>query len=217
MKVYWSYKIGEDGAQFPPEFVGAPKKYLVGYDNSYDHSKCPAFKEYYKNTFVIEQPFDLGIKFKDNRLETNLPQKAFDQYFHLSETWLEGEYPEIQMMFNWFFWTKKKDVWIEQLSPATLSREGMEVVQGTFPISSWFRPIVIGIKLLDNDVYIRKGTPISLIRFPCKSSVQLEQRTPPPELSSQLKQQNTLRLFAKFKTWDIIMNRNDKERRCPFR
>jgi len=74
----------------------------------------------------------------------------------------------------------------------------MEVVQGTFPISSWFRPIVIGIKLLDNDVYIRKGTPISLIRFPCKSSVQLEQRTPPPELSSQLKQQNTLRLFAKF-------------------
>ena len=121
------------------------------------------------------------------------------------------------MMFNWFFWTKKKDVWIEQLSPAALSREGMEVVQGTFPISSWFRPIVIGIKLLDNDVYIRKGTPISLIRFPCKSSVQLEQRTPPPELSSQLKQQNTVRLFAKFKTWDIIMNRNDKEKRCPFR
>ena len=112
MKVYWSYKIGEDGDQFPPEFVGAPKKYLVGYDNSYNHSKCPAFKEYYKNTFVIEQPFDLGIKFKDNRLETNLPQKAFDQYFHLSETWLDGEYPEIQMMFNWFFWTKKKDVWL---------------------------------------------------------------------------------------------------------
>jgi len=26
-----------------------------------------------------------------------------------------------------------------------------------------------------------------------------------------------LRLFAKFKTWDIIMNRNDKEKRCPFR
>ena len=120
-------------------------------------------------------------------------------------------------MYHWFFWTKHKDVWIEQLAPPQLSRKGIEVVQGTFPISSWFRPITIGIKLLDNDIYLPKGTPISLIRFPCKTSVQLEQRDPPEKLMSQLADQNSLRMFTQFKTWDIIMKRNKKERRCPFR
>tara|TARA_B000000609_G_C24100144_1_gene307939 strand:- start:104 stop:763 length:660 start_codon:yes stop_codon:yes gene_type:complete len=217
VKVYWSYRIGEEQEQFPSEFIDSPKKYLAGYDMSYDHAKCPAWKNYYNNTWVIEQPFDLGIKLKDNRIETNLSQKAYDRYFHVVDTWLNGEYPEIQMMYHWFFWTKHKDVWIEQLAPPQLSRKGIEVVQGTFPISSWFRPITIGIKLLDNDIYLPKGTPISLIRFPCKTSVQLEQKDPPEKLMSQLADQNSLRMFTQFKTWDIIMKRNKKERRCPFR
>ena len=78
MKVYWSYTIGDTDDTFPNEFVSGPKKYLSGYDMEYDHAKCPAWKQYYSNTWVIEQPFDLGIKFKDDRLETNIPQKAYD-------------------------------------------------------------------------------------------------------------------------------------------
>tara|TARA_B100000965_G_scaffold79742_3_gene63510 strand:- start:1462 stop:2121 length:660 start_codon:yes stop_codon:yes gene_type:complete len=217
VKVYWSYEIGADGDKFPPEFINPPKKYLAGYDSKYDHAKCPAWKHYYDNTYVIEQPFDLGIKFKDDSIQSNLPQKAVDKYFHLGDNWLAGEYPEIQLMYNWYFWTDKKDVWIEQLAPTQLSRLGIDLIQGTFPITSWFRPIVIGFKLLDNDIYIPRGTPVTHIRFPSKTQVQLEQGTPPPELKSQLAEQNTLRLFAKFKTWDIIMNRNKKEKRCPFR
>ncbi len=217
MKVYWSYTIGDTDDTFPIEFVSGPKKYLSGYDMAYDHAKCPAWKQYYNNTWVIEQPFDFGIKFKDDRLETNIPQKAYDQYVHVADTWLDGEHPEIQLKYNWFFWTKEKDVWIEQLAPPLLSRAGVELVSGTFPISVWFRPIVIGMKLIDNDIFLPRGTPLSHIRFPCKDTVRLEQRDPPEYLKKQLNQHNTLRLFSKFKSWDIIQQRLSTKARCPFK
>ena len=217
MKVYWSYTIGDTDDTFPNEFVSGPKKYLSGYDMEYDHAKCPAWKQYYSNTWVIAQPFDLGIKFKDDRLETNIPQKAYDQYFHVADTWLNGEYPEIQLKYNWFFWTKEKNVWVEQLSPPLLSRQGVELIQGTFPISVWFRPIVIGMKLIDNDIFLPRGTPLSHIRFPCKDVVRLEQRDPPEDLKKQLKEHNTLRLFAKFKSWDIIQQRLSTQVSCPLK
>ena len=55
-KVYWNYWFGDDHeAKLPDEFMITPKKFRAGYDPEYDHSKCPAWKEYTENMWVVKQ------------------------------------------------------------------------------------------------------------------------------------------------------------------
>ena len=219
MKIYWSYTIGDTEDTFPNEFVGGPKKYLSGYDMKYDHAKCPAWKEYTENMWVVEQPFDLGMKVdtKEKRINTDLTQKAYDDYFHVGERWLEGEYPEIQFKLNYVFWTNEKDVWVEQIPHPLLSRQGFELVPGTFPISYWHRPVVVGLKILDTDVNLRlrRGTPLYYLKLR-GGNFMLEQKEIPEDWHKLNKQTSVLRNFAPFKAWEVMRSRV-REGKCPIK
>jgi len=221
-KVYWSYRIGEgqETDPFPPEYVNPPTKYRVGYDMKYDHAKCPAWKKWSDNCWMVDQPFDLGFKIKNNTIETNLSQASYEDYFHLGENWLSGSLPEIQMKYTMSLWTKDKDVWIEQIPHPLLSRFGLDLVPATFPISVWYRPLVVGVKVLDNDVFIPKGTPLYYFKLYSKrsdSDFKLEKKDPPKHLVKQLNQNNRFRAFTMFDAWDIIMKRVNNERKCPIK
>ena len=61
-KVYWEYSIDDDGNQFPDEYIDPPKKFRSGYDSRYDHAKCPAWKKWTENCWVVTQPFDVGLR-----------------------------------------------------------------------------------------------------------------------------------------------------------
>ena len=101
-----------------------------------------------------------------------------------------------------------------------LSRYGLELIPATFPISVWFRPMVIGVKMLDSDIYLPKGTPLYYFRLYSKrsdSDFQLQQRDVPEKMVKQLNENNTLRKFTMFNAWDIIKGRVSKEGKCPFR
>ena len=138
----------------------------------------------------------------------------------LGDNWLNGQYPEIQMKYAMSVWTKDKDVWIEQIPHPLLSRYGLELIPATFPISVWFRPMVIGVKMLDSDIYLPKGTPLYYFRLYSKrsdSDFQLQQRDVPKDVWRQLEQNNKLREFTRFNAWDIIRERLSKEGKCPFR
>ena len=78
---------------FPDDYFEEPTPALKGYRPDYRHSKCPAFKEYYKNTWVMKQSFPLGILYKSTEqyLETNLGQDVFDEYFMLGDGWTDGD------------------------------------------------------------------------------------------------------------------------------
>ncbi len=219
-KVYWNYWFGDDHeAKLPDEFMKTPKKFRAGYDPEYDHSKCPAWKEYTENMWVVEQPFDLGMKVdtKEKRINTDLTQKAYDDYFHVGERWLEGEYPEIQFKLNYVFWTNEKDVWVEQIPHPLLSRQGFELVPGTFPISYWHRPVVVGLKILDTDVNLRlrRGTPLYYLKFR-GGNFMLEQKEIPEDWHKLNKQTSVLRNFAPFKAWEVMRSRV-REGKCPIK
>ena len=219
-KVYWNYWFGDDHeAKLPDEFMKTPKKFRAGYDPEYDHSKCPAWKEYTENMWVVEQPFDLGMKVdtKEKRINTDLTQKAYDDYFHVGERWLEGEYPEIQFKLNYVFWTNEKDVWVEQIPHPLLSRQGFELVPGTFPISYWHRPVVVGLKILDTDVNLRlrRGTPLYYLKLR-GGNFMLEQKEIPEDWHKLNKQTSVLRNFAPFKAGEVMRSRV-REGKCPIK
>jgi hypothetical protein len=223
-RVYWDYNIGEErDTKFPDDFMATPKKFRGGYSTGYDHTKCPAWKKWTENCWVVKQPFDVGIKVdtKERKIVTDLHQEAYDTYFHLGERWLEGEYPEIQLKLNYMFWTKNKDVWIEQIPHPLLSRLGFELIPGTFPISEWHRPLVVGLKVLDTDVnlMLKKNTPLYYFRLYSKKSDPdfiIEQKEPPESWHVANKQTNLLRTFAPFKSWGIIKQRVESGK-CPIK
>jgi len=231
-KVFWDYNIGNDctnerDTKFPDDFHATPKKFRGGYGTGYDHTKCPAWKKWGDNTWLVTQPFDLKFKvitnavYEENKfIESNLLPPVHEDYFILGNQWLAGEYPEIQMRYVMNVWTKDKDVWIEQVPHPLLSRYGLELIPATFPISVWFRPMVVGVKVLDSDIFLPKGTPLYYFRLYSKrsdSDFKLEQRDVPEKMVKQLNENNTLRKFTMFSAWDIIKGRVSKEGKCPFR
>ena len=80
--------------------------------------------------------------------------------------------------------------------------------------------MVVGVKVLDNDIYLPKGTPLYYFRLYSQrsdSNFKLEKRDVPEKLIKQLDETYTLRRFTKFNAWDIIKGRVSREGKCPFR
>lgn len=230
-KVYYLPTIGANDSfqkeYFPEDYIPAPKKFSSGYDRNYSHAKCPAWKEWGKNIWVFYQPFDLGMIYKSETkyLETNLPQEMFDEFFLQTPNWLDGELPEIQFRYGWCFWTKEKDVWIEQLPHFQICRFGIEPIPGTFPLSVWQRPINFGFKILDHDtnIWIPKGTPLFMVKLYSQrsdSNFLLEKKVPPEDVLEKQSQNLRLKEFDRYASWELIQNRLKKEQeesKCPFK
>ena len=126
------------------------------------------------------------------------------------------------MRDTYLFWTKNKDVWIEQIPHPLISRHGIEIISGTFPISVWQRPVVCGFNILDYDVNIKiaRGTPLYYIRFYSKkgdSLFSLNRETVPKEVMESQKQNIRLKDYDRFASLDLIQDRLKKEdSSCPF-
>ncbi len=224
-RVYWDYTLGDNpNVQFPDEIVQDPKKFRAGYSSKYDHAKCPAWKKWTENCWVVTQPFDIGMKCdtKNGKLATDLSQKAYDAYVHVGGNWLAGRYPEIQFRLSYMLWTNEKDVWVEQIPHPLLSRYGFELIPATFPISHWHRPLVVGMKILDTDqnLMLKAGTPLYYFRLYSKKSDPdfiIERKAPPEEWHKMNRQSALLREYLPFKSWEIIKQRLSNGGKCPIK
>ena len=226
-KISYCSTIGfefEEEEYLPPDYTIPPKKWIEEQDRTSVYSQCPAWKEWGKNTWIVYQPFDIQIKYisEDKRLVANLGQENSNTYINVPPYWLDGEHPNIQLRNVYLFWTKEKDVWIEQIAHPLMSRYGLEVIPGTFPISVWQRPITFGFNILDYDVNIKipRGTPLYYIRFYSKRNdclFSLNKETPPKKVIQSQKQNTRLKNYAPFASWDLINKRLEKEdSSCPF-
>ena len=213
-----------DEEYLPPDYIIHPKKWIGEQGKNYFHNKCPAWKEWGKNTWIVYQQFDLEFEYisEERRIITNLTQESFDTYFWLQKQWLDGEHPTIQLRDTYLFWTKEKDVWIEQIPHPLISRYGIEIIPGTFPISVWQRPVTTGFNILDYDVNIKlpRGTPLYYIKFYSKrsnSSFSLNRENIPKDVFISCKQHLRLKDYAPQESWNLIQQRLKKEESsCPF-
>jgi len=227
MKIFYNYAIGDfpnDVDFFADDYFLKPEKYAI--NKNYDHARCPAFKEYYKNTFTIFQQFPINFEYDldTQYLRTDLRrQSEFDQYFELTSGWLNGEKPTIQVKNQFLFWTKEKDVWIEQIPHHSLSEKGLELVSGTFPISVWYRPINVGLMIPNKSgsYSIDRGDPLCNVRFTKKGDhdimFELVKSPIPGDFYQKMRQQHNITIWHPFRSWKTIKNRLNKETdsKCP--
>tara|TARA_B100000902_G_scaffold100311_1_gene102647 strand:- start:120 stop:785 length:666 start_codon:yes stop_codon:yes gene_type:complete len=218
--IYYTYSMGEfipkNRNSLPEDYFLPPEKYLKDINNEYFHSKCPAWKYYYKNTFTIRQQFPLQIK-NDTEILANMEDAfAYDKYFDL-----KGHRNEFQMLNLYMFWTDAKDVWVEQTPHPELTRKGLDLVCASFPISEWNRPISIGVVMNTDHVKIDRGDPLYNVRFTSKGdhnvSYKLVKREFPQHLDKKAMRDLELQHWQWGESWKLIKQRLDRKPRCPFR
>lgn len=146
--------------------------------------KCPAVKDYYKNTFVIRSPIDLTFEIKRNEMGIkycvthNYNQDFFNNFVH--ERFTENTVPMLSMEFASYIFYSDKSVLAEQTHPS-LSMHNSEVARktsiicGTFDVSKWIRPFTYSFEVVDckSPIEIKRGDPLYYVRFNTKENVKL--------------------------------------------
>jgi hypothetical protein len=139
-----------------------------------EYLKCPAFQDYYKNTFVIKSPIDLIInlqKMPDG--SSVLATDRYDQGFYDSYILDRGETVSgnrlMSVQFSTLFYSKESVI-MEQLNASMETTDLMKntrCVQGEFDISKWIRPTTFSFETLDalKPLVFKRGDPLFYVRF----------------------------------------------------
>jgi hypothetical protein len=196
MKIYWmpvpdnqeKYWEWKELAWFEPEPV---LKHMVSErgERNKDTSflRCPAFIDYYKNTFLMRAPVDLTITLgEDGHLQTQQYDQDFYN-FHVTERFEPGDkHITISVEFMNIF-LSEESVLMQQL-PAVLehneSLKNIHLIGGQFDISKWVRPLTFAFEIHDitKGVHIKRGDPLYYIKFVTDEKVELVRQELTPEL-----------------------------------
>jgi len=195
------------------------------------YSVCPAWKHRSNRNFMVRSPVD--IDFSVNREEkylisNSLTQLQFDRWFGPTfddPNWCSHEKTTIQSTIPRFiFWTKSKNIWIEQKPhPLTSLRNNFITVGGWFNISNWNRPLSFAFDVVNTDqqVIIRRGDPVAQISFYSQNLDDgfVVQRAEPPDEIVKLTTRTSAAVstFARKVPQDILNGIfQNKESKCPF-
>lgn len=142
-------------------------------ENNGHYTKCPAFLDYYKNTYVLYSPVDLTIEYNSQTKIINTKPQGQDFFdkFVVYRGHEIGENDPFLMSLNFYhIFVADKDCMIEQL-PNTFHNDcvssKIKIISGTFDISKWHRPIVFAFEINDTSkpLVIKRGDPLCYIRF----------------------------------------------------
>ena len=200
--------------------------------------KCPAVTEWYKNTWVIHQPFDTRLIYnsKDHTLQTNASQlfdlrpvrKASENKI-IEDTSIPHEderfFPEAQFHAGYLFWTKEKNIWIEMLPHPESIKLGLELTPATYSISAWTRPTTFAFIIKKKDILIEipKGTPLYYVRFISRKcndfDILLENKKLPVNIFLKSFFDTNLKYLIPWYSWKLMKKRLENEEKylkCPF-
>lgn len=162
-------------------------KYITSLPDSNLPVACPAFTDYYYNTFAIIAPFDILFKIEDSTVylffnTTDVASKLLE---------MRCDVEDVKKIFSigmHFQFTTDDDVMIEQIPANFTTPSNGYLIPGTFNISKWYRSIEFAYEMVDSSkpFTVKKGDPLCFVRFlPAdRSKVKLE-RSP---MTYELKQ-----------------------------
>jgi len=147
-------------------------------------AKCPSWREYYANTFVVRAPIDFTL-YSDGQgnmgINTELDEPWRSRAFqHLTKNLHQLLLPDV------FF--SDKPMKIEQIRPVLVGSEvhnHIEMIQGSFDIGRWFRAMAFGFRVKENEqtvIQINRNEPLYFIRFITDKPVVLKRFNMTPKL-----------------------------------
>lgn len=198
------------------------------------HHQCPAWKDSLNDTYILRSPMDVSIRLnkKNNIIQAN---KFVDKDvpFIMARDVPDGMDQQFSCQYFFYFITNHDDVMIEQL-PAFYHindfTKNCTTVGGQFNVAKWTRPINLTAAIVttesEEDIYIhiKKGDPLSYVRFTCKDNIKLKRITDIEEMiqiSHQSKTCIDVKMFQANtglkKLYEIFKPFNRKYKKsCPF-
>lgn len=183
--IYWSPLVEKAkwtliGMQ-DPELV--LPKFVKNRNTSFDmhYTKCPAFQDYYKNTYLIRSPVDLTIRIdRSNDFVSidNQNQDFYDEFvLPRSNTIGKNDPMLLSLGFNYMF--RASEECLIELLPVSLHDENhdnnLKVICGTFDISKWLRPVNFAFEVIDSSlpIQIKRNDPLYYVRFVPKNGKKI--------------------------------------------
>lgn len=227
-----------DHPLFEDEVFLGIQPYLSYYKDR--HSKhvyydCPAWKNYYKNCFVIFSQVDIDIRYDK---KTGLIDRNSYQYCTFDEGNPEGTIFDVPAEFrnteirpysnliigqikqHYVFWSseKKKNLWIEIFSPPETIEKNMEIITAEYPFNKWKRPMLCAYKFNSENTFIKRGEPIGIVRIKnldnYTESISLKRLYPPKEIQRKSLNHSLMKMFLPNRSWEIM---NKETSKCPFK
>jgi hypothetical protein len=149
-------------------------------------TKCPAFIQYYKNTYVIKSP--VNIEFTYDHVTKQLKVFPQGQHFCMDNITYRGdtvgEHDSFLMSFSLsYLFIADKDCDIELL-PCLMHKseftDSTRLIVGTFNINKWYRPVEIAFEFKNPalPIKVKRGDALAYVRFLPKddSKIKLENK-----------------------------------------
>ena len=217
----WEHPLFEEEVYIP---IQPYLTYYKKYHEKHTYWKCPAWKHYWKNAFVIFSQMDMTIKYDKT---TGVVDQ--NTYVHINVD--EGFAPNVMMRpgpttpYNgvlvgqihqhFVFWSKErtKDIWVEIVSPPSFAEKEIEIISAEYPFNRWPRMILSACRFNNEVTNISRGEPIGILRFKSYNNIfSLERKQAPDRLKSKSYNLARVKDFLPNKSWEII-----KENKCPMR
>jgi hypothetical protein len=151
------------------------------------HLKCPAFKDFFYNCYVLLFPYDLSLRFDPETQSFTILDSSVSLNSEMILVRWGQQYVDTRVVISlnpYMLFDVAVDILLE-VGPAFLHAteprlRRLRPIPGAFNIGRWFRPIdfTFELDLSDGDVELRKGDPLLYLRFitPSNESIKLYQQ-----------------------------------------
>jgi len=193
--VYWSphlslnvYGINNLNYQEPVNLISSMAAERNKKTNGSVFYNCPAYLESFKNSFVIENPFNFNFTFPydmETVLKAHAPLPALDKITNqFIDGWANTRPPartdslSIDISIAWIFFSE--DDLIMKTTPPYLHQteygKTAFYIPGQFNIGSWFRPVDMALQMWPGEKSFRSpvGDPLLYVHFETEEKVQLK-------------------------------------------
>ena len=206
-------------------------------DKSSLQFQCPAFIDYFKNTYVIKCPVDLDISIKNTNGSRELFTNNYNQFFcdnfltKLGQ--VETKYFKFSLNVSYIMYSDESIIMeqmpIIMIHDLTETYKNMCLVPGIFDISKWIRPLSASYEVFDDtkQVSFKRGDPLYFVRFRTDKKINLIRTEITEELSnvvdSCVLRKNLIQgssLDDNYKSAKSLLNlykdKLFKRKKCPF-
>jgi hypothetical protein len=196
-------------------------------------TKCPAFTQYYKNTYVIKSPIDIEFMYDPvTKLLSIFPQgQSFYEENIVYRGHIVGKNDDFLMSFtlNYLFIADKSCA--IELLPCGMHKsnfvDNTRIIGGTFDINKWYRPIEMAFEFKNPlaPIKIKRGDALAYVRFLPKnnSKIKLQHKNFSKETLDTVNaclfvkdSANKFSLEMLYKFSERIRNKLWFNKKCPF-
>lgn len=174
-------------------------KYFLNKNPDAVYTKCPAFSDFLKNTFIIKSPYDLEIYFDHaGAAKTNkYGQNFFDKNITIKPNGKNSI--TLQTIPQYIFITNSKCPLKITCLPMILEENKYRFIGGEFDISKWIRPLFYSIEInnFPETIVLKRGQPLYMVKFTPENNdvIKLEQEVHSEDLENA---SNTCTNFQNF-------------------